>query len=459
MDTLRIGTKEPSFILPKAGDKLLGLKPGDVVRAQVVRVLSGGELSLRVGGSLIQARIASPVPLGAGVLFRVLGQETDKSGGVGVRLQFLQVADEAAQPPSPISTTPSGPSTNPVAETIKDLVHEFAAHAPFKKEMGEELAVTIRQLLKALPDDPASLPKDLRNQLLSLVQKSLRETEQSIQNRATLLFGEDALQESSDLGEKQPLTLPLFAKAEAILQVPMKTVLGDTGVTLESKLKALAHAMLLNEDRERASELPTGSSRDWPPEAASLGTDLKARLLQLREKILDTDGATSEPETASKSTAPDGSAVGKAVNEAILSVVDGLLRDIETFQLLSKLTHSFYTFLPFLWKGLKEGDIAFKRGRSGGAEQSHYCVMNLDFDALGRITIVAMMQGGELFASFKTANQELRSILEGNIPELKEMFYGEGLRLKGVNFLDADDPHLAPFEHLETFESLLNLKI
>jgi hypothetical protein len=39
------------------------------------------------------------------------------------------------------------------------------------------------------------------------------------------------------------------------------------------------------------------------------------------------------------------------------------------------------------------------------------------------------------------------------------MFRSEGLNLKGVNFFNMDDPRLAPFEHLESFESLLNLKI
>jgi hypothetical protein len=145
--------------------------------------------------------------------------------------------------------------------------------------------------------------------------------------------------------------------------------------------------------------------------------------------------------------------------DRLLPMVDGLLGDIETLQLLSKLTSSFYTFLPLLWKGLREGDIAFKRGRGGQAGQGHYCVMNLDFESLGQVTIVAMMQGGDFFLSFKTDHEGLRSALDGGVEELQAMFRSEGLNLRGVNFFNLDDPRLAPFEHLESFESVLNLKI
>jgi hypothetical protein len=39
------------------------------------------------------------------------------------------------------------------------------------------------------------------------------------------------------------------------------------------------------------------------------------------------------------------------------------------------------------------------------------------------------------------------------------MFLQEGLRLGGISFVAADDPRLTPFERLDAFESVLNLKI
>ncbi|NTW35869.1 MAG: hypothetical protein HGB17_07020, partial [Syntrophobacteraceae bacterium] len=62
MDTQRIGAKDSVLVLPGVGGKALNLKAGDVVRAQVIKVLSGGELSLRLGGAVVQARTAAPLP-------------------------------------------------------------------------------------------------------------------------------------------------------------------------------------------------------------------------------------------------------------------------------------------------------------------------------------------------------------------------------------------------------------
>jgi hypothetical protein len=342
------------------------------------------------------------------------------------------------------------------------------APAQPKSGQAEDPTATIRQLLKALPDDPASLPRDLRHQLLGILQSRLREAEQSIQRRALFLFSESAIQdlpELPDLSEFPELAHLLrarhsfFADAETILQIPMKALLQDTGVSLESKLKALAHAILAEEGSNVDGEMGPGLPGSFPGGEAPLGDDLKARLLQLRQWILDREAAN--PDSPEHTGASAGRAAGgkSAGFEKLLPVVEGLLQDIETFQLLSKLTSSFCTFLPLLWRGLREGDVAFKRGRAGGADQIHYCVLNLDFDSLGRVTIVAMMQGRDFFLSFKADHQRLQSALSGTAHELEEMFLQEGLRLGGISFLAADDPRLTPFERLDAFESVLNLKI
>jgi hypothetical protein len=475
MDTQRIGAKDPILVLPKAGGKPLNLKAGDVVRAQVVRVLSGGELSLRIGGTVIQARTAMPLPLGSGVLFRVLGQDSGQEGSGGFRLQFLQVAEspEVVQPGRTVSAEPGRlqvpPSlTDPAADAVRHLVQELAARAPARNLDGAGLATTIRTLLKSLPDDPASLPRELRHQLLGLLQSNLRETEQGIQNRALQLFSDSSIRNLLDLpggpdlpesGQLLRAQTPFFAEAEKILQVPMKSILQDTGVGLEGKLKVLAQALLAEEGGTPESTAPAGLPASPPSETSALTTDLKAKLLQLRQAILEGEPSGANATAASRTSAGLGAGESRGGFDRLLPIVDGLLRDVETFQLLSKLTSSFYTFLPFLWKGLREGDIAFKRSRGSQAAPGHYCVMNLDFESLGRVTIVAMMQGGDFFLSFKTDHEGLRTALDGSVQELREMFRSEGLNLVGVNFFTMEDPQLAPFEDLESFESVLNLKI
>ncbi|MCU0571869.1 MAG: flagellar hook-length control protein FliK [Syntrophobacteraceae bacterium] len=474
MDRLRVGVRDPVLVLPGAGDKLSHLKAGDVVRGRVVKVLASGEMSLRIGGALVQARSAGPVPVGAGILFRVLGQEGAQAGA-GLRLQVLQMVDgpEAGSPGRSGAREPgaiplSSPAGDPATETIRSLARELAAQAPLKSGQGEDLAATLRQLLKALPDDPASLPPELRHHLLGLLRSRLRETEQSIQRRAARLLGDSAVQELPELPELSELPEsahpprarpPLFAEAEKILQIPLKALLQDTGVGLESKLKALARALLAEDGSSPEGEWTPGSQGSPPAGHTLLGNDLKARLLQLRQWLQDHEAAA--PDSPADAGAAAGRASGEATDrlERLLPAVEGLLRDIETFQLLSKLTSSFCTFLPLLWKGLREGDIAFKRGRAGGGDPIHYCVLNLDFESLGKVTIVAMMQGGDFFLSFKSDRQGLQSALSGSAHELEEMFLQEGLRLGGISFVAADDPRLTPFERLDAFESVLNLKI
>ena len=141
------------------------------------------------------------------------------------------------------------------------------------------------------------------------------------------------------------------------------------------------------------------------------------------------------------------------------TAIDGLLNRIETLQLLSKLTNSFYTFLPFIWNGLKEAEIAFKSSRSGPQGRSYYCLVHLDLEELGKLEIVAMMAGSEFLVSLKTDHDAFRSVLNANMNELREMFAAKGLKLGPVNFYRMEEKQLEPFERLESFESIINIRI
>ncbi len=191
----------------------------------------------------------------------------------------------------------------------------------------------------------------------------------------------------------------------------------------------------------------------------SCRTDLKAKLLQMKQMIVEQDRQLASDLSVSRGTDAKETTDKRADLGRTLQSVDGLLQDIETFQLLSKLTDSFYTFLPVVWKGLKEADVAFKRSSSAQEGKSYYCLMNLDFEELGKVTIVAMMQGGNFFVSFKTDNSEFRSVLNSNLQELQQMFQEQGLNLKVADVLGMEENHLMPFERLESFENIINIRI
>ena len=448
MDAFRVGIGEPIFVLTRAVDKFLKLTPGEVLRATVVDVSPGGEVSLRVKGSLIQAKSTLPLPQDASVLFRVLGQQM---GGDGpeIRLQFLEVLENQVG---------AGPHQDATIQLVQALARELAANAPVAGHIPEGFAATVEQLLKTLPEDAAMLPKELRVQLQSLLQAGLRSAGQSIQDRMSTLLNEALLNELSEPASLGSIREHVITDMDRLLRASLQSTLENTGVGLEARLRQLLQA-LPTEGDSTLNETGFASVVSQPPEAANLQTDLKARLLQMKQMVLDQEKQLANLASPLQTAAGKQLAEKKAELARVLLTVEGLLQDIETFQLLSKLTNSFYTFLPVIWKGLKEADIAFKRSRSGPEGKSYYCLMNLQFENLGRLTVVAMMQSRDFFVSFKTDNVGFRSVLNTNVHELRQMFQEQGLNLKVANFLDMEEHQLLPFERLESFENLINIKI
>ena len=75
------------------------------------------------------------------------------------------------------------------------------------------------------------------------------------------------------------------------------------------------------------------------------------------------------------------------------------------------------------------------------------------------LTIVAMMQGGDFFLSFKADHDGLRTVLNSHIQELERVFEEQGLNLKGVNVFSEGENRLEPFERLESLENIVSIKI
>jgi hypothetical protein len=448
MDAFRVGIGEPIFVLTRAVDKFLQLNPGEVVRATVVEVSPGGDVSLRIKGNLIQAKSTLQIPQDANVLFRVLGQQMGESGPE-IRLQFLEVLENQGE---------AGGFQNTADNVVQTLTQELAASLPVEGHIPKAFATTVEQLLKSLPEDAAVLPKELREQLQNLLQASLGSAGQSIQDRWSTLLNEAMRKGFSELVDLGSLKEQMFTDIDKVLQASLKSVLENTGVGLEAKLRVLLQVLPAEGERV-LNETAPAPVLSQSPETAHLQTDLKARLLQMKQVLVDQEKRLTSNSLPFQTATSKEVAEKKEVLARMLPTIDGLLQDIETFQLLSKLTNSFYTFLPVIWKGLKEADIAFKKSRSGPEGKSYYCLMNLDFDKLGKMTVVAMMQSRDFFVSFKTDNTVFRSLLNDNVHELQKMFQEQGLNLKVVNFLGTQENHLMPFERLESFENIINIKI
>jgi hypothetical protein len=228
----------------------------------------------------------------------------------------------------------------------------------------------------------------------------------------------------SKLPESLKNAFPEFKTLEAALTEIEKLNAGmfkdtveDTGVLFETRLRFAAQKTPADDTAapEDAEVLKKGQGRDAPLHQH----DLKAALLRAREllkneKVLET----------LKHSGVDP----KEINSA----VEKLVKNIEFFQLTSRVNDMLYTFLPFSWKELKDGELVFKKNKYYG-KKSYTCDMNLDLEELGRISISTTVYEGEFFVSFNAEKEETRSLLEANKSVLGGKFRALGLALKVVN--------------------------
>ena len=417
----------------KPTGKPIPLNIGEIVKGDVTDLLATGGVTLRIKGSYITARTDIPMQKDAQVMLRVLGTPSSPNE---LRLEFLGFADKEQTDAS------LGESTARLAKELSNL--DSAALTSDK----------IANLLKVLPQDISTVPKDLRVRLQNLLQQGLQSTGTDIQSRLDMLF-RNLPASIKDLPSIQGLKLDVAVSAENLLSDGLKGLLRDTGVALEAKLKAVAD-LLQQASQSGMEKDPVQSASDEQNQAVDIKTvvnkndhaaiekDLKTNLLRLKETL------TSQAESLSNNDA--------ASIKAATTAIDGMLKDIESYQLLSKTTGSFYTFLPVSWQELKDGDVAFKSNSSDGKTQSHSCRLNLDLEGYGKLTVMVLSHNNEYLVSFKPEKEDFKTMLAANIGSLDEQFKASGLNLKAVRVLDKNDSSLEQLERLENYRQIVSVK-
>ena len=411
--------------------KPIPLNIGEIVKGEVMDILPSGGVTLRIKESFITARTDIPLQKNTAVMLKVVGTPSSPNE---LQLQFIGVAEKEETATGEFKGT-----------TLNRLLQEFSGGAirtPLTLEKIEEL-------LKALPADVKAIPKEIRLQIQNVLQESLKSTGQNIQSRLEALFGDlpSALKNQPGM---QGLQVDMTVSADKLLSDGLKGLLMDTGVALESKLKAVVE--LLQQAAggpESGPASPGKGAIDIKQLMQAVGhesidNDLKANLLKLKEALAD-QTAIASPKDA-------------AILRNATAAVDGILKDIETFQLLSRTTESFYTFLPVSWQQLKDGEIAFKQNKGDGTTPSFSCRLNLDLQDHGNLLIMVLQHNNDFFVSFRPESEGIKSLLASNIEHLGEQFKGKGLSLKAVRVLDKDDTSLDQLERLESFRQIVSIK-
>jgi hypothetical protein len=390
------------------------------------------------------------------LFLKVLGRE---SQGEEITLQLLnnkagfEGGQAKAKPSSGVEVERIETLTGKLSELILKLNGQGAEEG---KNSGssfipnpldiQKMRTLLDGLFKALPLDLQTLPKELRNQIQQVLQFSLKGMGRDIQEKITQLLNQ--LPE----GLKDPILAQglkdvLLVSKEGLLARDLKTAVENSGVVLEAKLKALVES---NPEGVKAALADSGKVQK----------DLKAILLQLKA-VLQQKGEEVDPSSffqkllgrMEKSPAEKCGPL-----QQFQGGVDDVLKDVETFQLLSKISDSLYTFLPIQWEGLKRGELVFKRRLQSG-RTSYSCVIHLDLERLGPVSVLLFMQSRDFFVNFKTDHPELKAAIHSHLAELQENFSREGLNLKNIAFLEKSDNHSNPFDRIEFEETIISIRI
>jgi len=188
----------------------------------------------------------------------------------------------------------------------------------------------------------------------------------------------------------------------------LKDVIQNGGVFFETKLRILAYGM------ETEGSASDAAARHY------IAGDLKAALLRLKETVLY---PRFLDETAQS---------GVKTND-LLDALNGVLRNIEFYQLQSKLTDSLLFFLPLVWEALKDGELVMREVDRGPGSRTSSCSIYLDLERAGRVRVNLLLRKHSLQVDCAAENDELCRLLRDNSGLLESRIESSGLRLGSLS--------------------------
>jgi flagellar hook-length control protein FliK len=131
--------------------------------------------------------------------------------------------------------------------------------------------------------------------------------------------------------------------------------------------------------------------------------------------------------------------------ELVKNQANKMVTQIEYYQLLSYLNHSNFTYLPFDWNELEDGDIEFK-----SEKDEHTCHINLTLKHYGNLKInIIYTDGNFLSLGFFPEQNDLKEKIQENLPILRKMMNNIQMNLLNVSIIEnqekKQDPNIAKF--------------
>ncbi len=387
--------------------------------------MSSGSVALRVTqengeSAIITAKSQVPLSTGSQVLLKVSGGEGE------IRLQLVSTATEGSlinhQPPETmparllkILTDFSGLRlSSGDIQLIKDAFEKIPdrmriAFPEFKAL--EDLMPEVEELNAGLLKQSVEGSGVLLETKLKLIGRNMPGTEDG--------SGPGFIIEGSE--EHADVLRQVISDDEVLREFKLSGKgESEIGATLDKVVrKALEGAgKQLLAEHGKAAETGDGTFR---PE-----TDQKAVLIKLGALLKDSDIASSLK------------AAGVKVPE-VSGAVERLLKNIEFFQLSSKVNDVLYTFLPLTWQEMRDGEITFRKENRSG-ERAFSCDINLDLAPMGRLSVSVTLYGGSYHITFYAEEETTKLLIESGKNHLQQQFADNGLSLRVVNISGKRNP-------------------
>lgn len=437
--------------LLKPVGKEIPFRMGEIIEGQVADIFPSGGLTIKVKGGYLPVRSELTFEKNDTIFLKVLG-EGKKNGEI-----ILQLINNKTLSQGEELLTNTGSNTgmyrmeDPVRKATELILKIMGSGGESGKaptgqalEIGK-LRVVLGELLNSLPANIQSLPKGLRTQLQNVLQAPIEGLFSDIQEKILQIIREltGEVQHSLSTNNLKDILIPM----EGLDSRNLKNALENSGVLLEAKLRA----MVKSDHQGEPATLTDNSKIDH---------DLKAIILQLKENIQGKRELDS-PTGFLKKFLELGARSGEKqppFSEKVLGVINNLVKDVETFQLLSKVSDSLHTFLPIRWDELKQGELVLKR-RQQSKSTSYSCGIHLDLERLGPVSVFLFMQSRDFYVNFKTDHPQLKAMIHSHLEELQETFRREGLNLKSIKILEKSDPQPDPLERMESEETIISIRI
>ncbi len=369
---------------------------GEILTAEIMDIFPTGNVQVKINNRIINAQPQREMPLARGDTILVKVEKPLEDGTIPLRILSSSEVEKLNRPLMEIERN--------VSEKILKLIESiFTQKAPGERELKAPQAELIKNLLSLPLESLSEAEKTALMKKLIDIFSSNPSTSKNIQELINLLevknFSKDNIVQLKNL---------IIDNHEDLNPEKLKQTLLNTGISFEAKIKQTIETFVKIEN---------------------LREDLKVILhniaRQANEKGL----------------------------EGISEKVHQILRQIEGYQILSKTYDSFFTFLPFHWKELEGGNLAYKTFKRSDKEY-HTVFINLNFKD-EPLSFVVTMINKNLFVSF-SGQSNILDLISENEEELKDRFQKAGLFLSGINYVSKSEELLRQWN---IKEGIINLSV